>query len=200
MRARHGVLLLCACLVSFLPAHAQRHQFPTKYDDYFRKYSKRFFGIGFDWRFFKAQALAESNLVPDVQSRVGAIGLMQLMPSTFQEIQTENPEFQAIDDAEWNIASGIYYNRRLWRTWKEHPEGVERLHFTFGSYNAGPLYIRQARTLAEADTLDPMIWQSIAKVAPKVRRWRYRETLNYIQRIDSLHQILDAMAKGRALR
>ena len=91
MRARHAVLLLCACLVPFLPAHAQRHQFPTKYDDYFRKYSKRFFGIGFDWRFFKAQALAESNLVPDVQSRVGAIGLMQLMPSTFQEIQTENP-------------------------------------------------------------------------------------------------------------
>ncbi|MCK5784786.1 MAG: hypothetical protein KAH06_10080, partial [Desulfobacterales bacterium] len=34
----------------------------VKYDGYFSKYSKRYFGPGFDWRYFKAQAIAESRL------------------------------------------------------------------------------------------------------------------------------------------
>jgi hypothetical protein len=33
-----------------------------KYDDTFRRYSKRWFGAAFDWRWFKAQGMAESNL------------------------------------------------------------------------------------------------------------------------------------------
>ena len=33
-----------------------------KYDGHFRKYTKHFFGVGFDWKWFKAQAIAESNL------------------------------------------------------------------------------------------------------------------------------------------
>ena len=40
----------------------------TSYDRYFTKYSKRFFGVGFDWHYFKAQAVAESNLRQDAQS------------------------------------------------------------------------------------------------------------------------------------
>jgi len=32
-----------------------------KFDRHFSKYSKRYFGPAFDWRFFKAQAVAESG-------------------------------------------------------------------------------------------------------------------------------------------
>ncbi|HEX6053559.1 MAG TPA: transglycosylase SLT domain-containing protein, partial [Gemmatimonadaceae bacterium] len=53
-----------------------------RYDHVFRKYSKRYFGVGYDWRIFKAQALAESEMNPNARSWVGARGLMQLMPST----------------------------------------------------------------------------------------------------------------------
>ena len=31
-----------------------------RYDDSFRKYSKRYFGPGFDWRLFKAQEMAKA--------------------------------------------------------------------------------------------------------------------------------------------
>ena len=37
----------------------------TEFDRHFSKYSKRYFGAGFDWRYFKAQAIAESGLQVD---------------------------------------------------------------------------------------------------------------------------------------
>ena len=50
-----------------------------RYDPIFRKYTKRYFGVGTDWRWFKAQGMAESDLTPGARSRVGARGIMQLM-------------------------------------------------------------------------------------------------------------------------
>ena len=70
--------LLALCLAP--PLHAQR--VTERYDATFRKYTKRFFGVGFDWRLFKAQGMTESNLDPASVSWVGAKGIMQLMPST----------------------------------------------------------------------------------------------------------------------
>ena len=163
-----------------------------KYDDAFRKYSKRFFGPGFDWRLFKAQAMAESHLDPSAASGAGARGLMQLMPATFSEIQSKNPEFQTIDDPVWNIAAGICYDRRLWTQWTDAPLDQERVRFVMGSYNAGRGTLLKARSLADQRRLDPGVWQSIRVVAPDVPRWRHDETLGYVDRIESNMQWLCA--------
>ena len=156
----------------------------ARYDDFFRKYTKRYFGIGFDWRFFKAQGMAESELNPAAKSWVGARGIMQLMPSTFAAIQSKRPEFQSIDDPEWNIAAGIMHNRYLWRRRERDVGEEERRHFMFGSYNAGDGTIARARGAARAAQLDYGRWQSIEQVAPTVQRWRYRETLGYVRKIE----------------
>jgi membrane-bound lytic murein transglycosylase F len=156
----------------------------TRYDAFFRKYSKRYFGIGFDWQYFKAQGMAESELSATARSNVGARGVMQLMPSTFQEIQTKRPEFQDIDDAEWNIAAGIMHDRYLWRLWEPVGPDSDRTKFMFGSYNAGEGTIARATAAAHARQLDELKWPSIEIVAPQVPRWRYRETLGYIKKID----------------
>ena len=95
----------------------------ARFDPTFKKYTKRYFGIAFDWRHFKAQAMAESQLKPDAESRVGAKGLMQLMPSTFNAIASQRPEFTSIDDPEWNIAAGIMHDRYLWKLWEPAIEG-----------------------------------------------------------------------------
>ncbi|MBW7933421.1 MAG: transglycosylase SLT domain-containing protein [Gemmatimonadaceae bacterium] len=89
----------------------------SRYDETFRRYAKRYFGPGFDWRYFKAQGMAESNLDPDATSYVGARGIMQLMPTTYAAIATRRPEFGAINDPEWNIAAGIMHDRYLWKLW-----------------------------------------------------------------------------------
>lgn len=157
-----------------------------RYDPTFRKYTKRYFGPAFDWRYFKAQGFAESGLKANAQSWVGARGVMQLMPSTYHDIASHRPEFGTIDQPEWNIAAGIMHDRYLWQLW-EHgvPEG-ERHHFMFASYNAGEGTITRALAVAKAKNGDP-VWASIEQIAPTVQRWRYSETLGYVRRIDSTY-------------
>jgi membrane-bound lytic murein transglycosylase MltF len=155
-----------------------------RYDPAFRKYTKRYFGVGFEWYPFKAQGMAESGLKPTARSRVGARGIMQLMPSTFQVIQSARPDFKSIDDPEHNIAAGIMHDRYLWTLYPTAP-GDERLRFMFAAYNAGEVTVKRARSAALKQNLDAELWSSVEVVAATVKPWRYRETLGYIKTIDA---------------
>jgi soluble lytic murein transglycosylase-like protein len=178
-------------------AAAQGRPDIDRYDNIFRKYSKRYFGVGYDWRIFKAQAMAESEMNPNARSWVGARGLMQLMPSTYASIQSR-AGFGAIDDPEWNIAAGILHNRGLWRRWERDSIHTDRREFMFASYNAGEGTIMNAQRACVARSLDKRAWQSVETVAPEVPRWRYRETLGYVRKIRSRIENMDE--KGRIKR
>lgn len=188
---------LAAALLLAPPAAAQRPTPPDRYDDVFRKYSKRYFGPAFDWRVLKAQGMAESNLDADARSHVGARGIMQLMPRTFAEVASKNPELERIDDPEMNIAAGIAYDRRLWLLWEADSVHADRLTFTFASYNAGRGTLRNAQRVAREADLDPRGWPSIEAVAPQVPRWRHGETLNYVRRISAFAAAMDE--RGRLM-
>ena len=162
----------------------------SRYDATFKRYAKRFFSAAFDWRWFKAQGMAESNLDSTATSWVGARGIMQLMPATYAEIRSRQPAFGPIDDPEWNIAAGIYYNRQLWRRWTPRVPDDERLPFVFGSYNAGEGTIVRAAATARTTDRDVPTWDAIEQVAPRVPRWRYRETLGYVRKIQEHHERL----------
>lgn len=153
------------------------------FDESFRKYSKRFFGVGYDWRLFKAQAMAESELDPLAHNPSGARGLMQLLPSTFRQIQSQNPEFISIDHPAWNIAAGIHYDRTLWNLWDDLKADSDRRNFMLASYNAGRRTILRAQAVALRDSLDHQKWASIEIVAARVSGWRHQETLTYLRRI-----------------
>lgn len=157
-----------------------------RFDPAFKKYSKRYFGPAFDWRYFKAQGFAESGLKPDATSWVGARGVMQLMPSTYHEIASHRPDFGPIDQPEWNIAAGILHDRDLWQLWQRDIPEAERYHFMFASYNAGEGTITRALSVAKQKFPDPA-WSNIELIAPSVQRWRYSETLGYVRRIDSTY-------------
>jgi soluble lytic murein transglycosylase-like protein len=174
-------------------AAREQKKVTDQYDPSFKKYTKRYFGPAFDWRVFKAQAMAESELNPRARSHVGARGLMQLMPSTFGTIQSARPEFTSIDDPEWNIAAGIMHDRYLWTLWKNQPDD-ERRRFMVGSYNAGEGTISRACSVARLAQLDDTRWPNIEQVAPKVQRWRYRETVGYVRKIEANY---DTLKKSR---
>lgn len=118
-------------------ASAQPHDPADRSDDTFRKAANHSFGPAFGWRLFKAQGMAESNLDPTARSRVGARGLMQLMPSTYREIASENADLDMIDNPELNIEAGIAYDRRLWLRWENDSVADDRRQFMFASDNAG---------------------------------------------------------------
>ncbi len=170
----------------------QSRRATERFDPIFRKYAKRYFGVGSDWRRFKAQGMAESDLTPTARSRVGARGIMQLMPSTYGQIKSALPQFGAIDNPEWNIAAGLLHDRDLWELWKRDVPEEQRWDFVFAGYNAGEGTIMRARRTAAAARLDDRTWPSIERVAPRVERWRYLETLDYVRRIRANHDSLPA--------
>ena len=157
----------------------------TRFDDSFQKYSKRYFGPSFDWHWFKAQGYAESGLDPSSRSYVGARGVMQLMPTTYREVVSHNPDIGPIDQPEWNIAAGIWYNRHLWDFWHQI-QFDERINFMFASYNAGAGTISKALRASAARYPDTT-WANIARVAPTVHPWIYLETLGYVRHINDAY-------------
>lgn len=168
-----------------------------RFDHIFHKYSKRYFGPAFDWRHFKAQGMAESGLDETARSRDGARGIMQLMPSTLEAIQSSAPDLVSIDDPELNIAAGIRHDRGLWRIWEDAATPEDRRRFMFASYNAGSRTIARARRVARRHLLDPTQWESIRKIARRVYRWRQVQTLVYLRKIERYLERLDE--NGRLL-
>ncbi len=162
-----------------------------KFDRHFSKYSKRYFGPGFDWRLFKAQAVAESGLDAAAKSGVGAVGLMQVMPRTFKEIQAKNPAIKGNRlHPRWNIAAGIYYDRTLWNLWKAKRPRQDRINFMFGSYNAGKGNILKAQKKAEKRGLNPNQWGSIVSALPEITGKRSHETISYVKKIEHVKGVL----------
>ncbi len=125
--------------------HVKHKHWTKRYDSYFKKYSKHYFGLSFPWHWFKAQSIAESGLQAKAKSKVGAQGLMQILPSTYEDIVKKNPHLGDIKHPRWNIAAGVFYDRQIYRKWKKIgiPES-ERMAFTFASYNAGHYKILKA--------------------------------------------------------
>ncbi len=148
-----------------------------KYDRLFRKYTQKFFGDAVDWRIFKSQAIVESRLEHDSQSERGAVGVMQIRRTTFEEIQKQNPFFRDKDlsHPEWNIAAGIYYNRYLYDRWRKQRglSDEKRFLLMLASYNAG--YARIATALAKAGNPRDN-WEDVQRHVP-------RQTREYVIRV-----------------
>ena len=153
----------------------------NKYDHHFRKYTKRYFGPGFDWRWFKAQGVAESGLRSDVVSKAGAVGIMQILPSTYEESHRKSPYLSSgtLEDPRWNIAAGIFYDRILYRRWVKSLEETppeDDLYLTFASYNAG--YGKITRIVEQVKKKKRRLqgWHDIKPHAPL-------QTRHYVDRI-----------------
>jgi len=185
-------VVILAIISSPLPSSAfERYNGVKKFDPYFSKYTKRYFGPGFNWRIFKAQAVAESRLKAAATSRVGAMGIMQIMPRTFKEILKKNPTIKGTRaQPRWNIAAGIYYDRQLWNTWKARRPFQDRLNFMFGSYNAGKMNIIKAQKLAEKSGRNPNLWPAIESELPEVTGKNSRETIGYVNKIEKIREVL----------
>lgn len=103
---------------------------PRKYDDIIDKYSTEY---GVDKSFVKAVIFKESRFKETAVSSKGAIGLMQLMPSTAMWLMDKlNIDDYRIESADNNIRLGTYYLSYLMKLMDSDEEHA------LLAYNAGP--------------------------------------------------------------
>lgn len=167
----------------------------TQYDLFFHKYSKQLFGMAFDWRNFKAQAIAESKLNRNAESYVGAQGVMQIMPGTFDEIKRRNKYIKgSVLDPKVNIRAGIWYDRSIWSKWSRKNTLQDRINFMMASYNAGRGHIINAQKLCIQQPGrygDPNSWECIENTLHMITGHHSKETKTYVRRIEGIRDILE---------
>jgi membrane-bound lytic murein transglycosylase F len=110
--------------------------------------------IKWDWRLLASLICQESRFIPDVKSRAGAYGLMQIMPET-----GKNLGIDITSSPLNNIEAGAKYINCLNSIFDPKiPDDNERTKFILASYNAGPGHVIDAMKLAEKNGKDPTIW------------------------------------------
>lgn len=153
-----------------------------QFNKHFILYAAQFFGNQVAWPWFLAQAIAESSLNPGAVSPAGAMGLMQIMPGTSRMMSKKMNIPAAPFDPRSSIQFGIGYDRYLWDIFAKE-QGLERLRFVLGAYNAGPGNIIKAQR--KADQSDN--WDSICRVLHLVTgEDNAGQTIDYVKKIERI--------------
>ena len=149
---------------------ANKASFPKKYVEYVRGYSSAY---GVEENLVFAIIKAESNFDPDAESRAGAMGLMQIMPSTYEgdikeALGLDKGYYAALKDPQTNVLCGIYYFSH-WLGYFGKPNAA------IAAYNAGPGTV--SRWLSD----ESMIGDDGDLIIGKIP---YKETRKYVSKVN----------------
>jgi membrane-bound lytic murein transglycosylase MltF len=155
----------------------------------FRKYADMY---GFDRVLLMALAYQESGLDNSKKSSAGAVGIMQIKPSTAAD---PNVGIKDVHLLENNIHAGVKYLAFL-RDRYFSGNGMrdrDRVRFSLAAYNAGPGNVRKIRKLAADLGLDPDRWFRNAEIA--ALRVVGRETVDYVSNINKYYIVFNLALK-----
>jgi len=144
----------------------------------FKKYGKKY---DFDYLMLAALGYQESRLNHSVKSHAGAIGIMQMLPSTASDKNVGIPNIEKIEP---NIHAGTKYLRFMADRYFPVGDGLDAMNsafFTFAAYNAGPSRIVKLRAETEKKGLDPNLWFNNVELIAAKRIGR--ETVQYVSNI-----------------
>jgi len=144
---------------------------------YFKKYARQY---RFEWLMLVAQGYEESGLDQNMRGPTGAVGVLQVSPTTARARQINVPD---IEKAEPNIHAGVKYLRYLVDLHFNEP-GIDLMNrhlFAFAAYHSGPNEIARLRRDAAAAGLDANKW--FYNVELLVARELGRDTVQYVSNI-----------------
>jgi membrane-bound lytic murein transglycosylase MltF len=143
----------------------------------FKKYAGEY---GFNYLMIGALAYQESGFDQSKRSPSGAVGVMQMLPTTAKDPNINIPDIEKLGN---NIHAGTKYLRFIIdRYYKDEPmDDVNKMLFAFASYNAGPAKINKLRKKASTMGLDPNVWLNNVEVA--AAKSIGRETVQYVSNI-----------------
>lgn len=143
---------------------------------------------GFDWRLIVSIMYQESHFDPQARSPHGAMGLMQVLPSTARSLGIRN-----LLEPGSAILAGVRYLEDLRDRFESGIAVKDRTWFAIAAYHAGPSRVDRARELAAEMHLDPDRWfghvekamESLARSGgrPGSRSGVYRTTVEYVREV-----------------
>ena len=151
------------------PLYFMKMYYPIRYSDEIEEYAKQ---RGLDPNLVRGLILQESYYNPKAKSRVGATGLMQLMPPTAKEHAKKlRIAFAAsrLENPKVNVQLGTYHLRRLVDLFQGN------VYFAVAAYNAGEGNVAKWRRGARGKPTDEFL-ESIP----------FPETRNYVKRVTML--------------
>lgn len=132
------------------------------------------------WLWWKAQLFQESRLDPAARSPVGAAGLAQFMPGTWNDMAPALGYAGLPPTAAGPaIETGAYYMAKLQSAWKSERPQLERHRLAQASYNAGTGHVVAAQRLCG----DARLWDDITPCLPQVTGRHAAETIGYVRSI-----------------
>lgn len=178
------IIILCIVAILFGVFRIQdmvlKMIYPQKYAELVNQYAEE---NDLDPLLVFAIIKAESNFDEDVISNSGAVGLMQLMESTAQEmaddLAIEIPTKEALFDPELNIQIGTYYFAYLLGIYEGN------IYLALTAYNAG---IGNVNTWIEEGT--------IREDGSDIENIPYKETNNYVRKIVRDYRIYQDLYEG----
>ena len=152
--------ILCLCAVSML-----KTLYPLKYEDYVEVYSKENnLSPAFVYAVIKCESDFDSNAV----SSVGATGLMQIMPDTFDWITMklrEDIPYSMATDPETNIKYGCYLYGYLLSKYGRVQEALAAYHAGLGNVDK---WLSDERYSSDGETLHTIPFPTTNKYIKKV--------------------------------
>jgi membrane-bound lytic murein transglycosylase MltF len=143
----------------------------------FEKYGDRY---QVPWLILAALAYQESRMDQSLRSRRGAVGVMQVLPSTASDPNVGIPDIESLEN---NIHAGTKYLAFLRKRYfsGEEMDELNQWLFSLAAYNAGPRRVAQLRSGATQMGLDPNQWfDHVEEVAAKRIG---RETVQYVSNV-----------------
>ncbi len=160
----------------------------------FKKYGKTY---SLDWLLLSAQAFQESQLKQQTVSHMGAVGVMQLLPSTAAHPPININNIKTADN---NIHAGVKYMRYLIDKFyaREQMDFLNEELFALAAYNCGPGNVRKLRREAVKRGLDPNIWFDNVEIL--AAHHIGRETVQYVSNIYMYYRSYQALQRYKDLR
>jgi membrane-bound lytic murein transglycosylase MltF len=160
----------------------------------FKKYGKTY---SLDWLLLSAQAFQESQLKQQTVSHMGAVGVMQLLPSTAAHPPISIPNIKIADN---NIHAGVKYMRYLIDQYfaREQMDFLNEQLFALAAYNCGPGNVRKLRRGAVERGLDPNVWFDNVEIL--AAHHIGRETVQYVSNIYMYYRCYQALQRYKDMR
>jgi membrane-bound lytic murein transglycosylase MltF len=162
----------------------------ARYGPLLRRFADRF---EFDWLKMVALAYQESGLNHARVSPAGAVGLMQLLPSTAAYLGFRNPR-----DLEQNAHAGVKYMALLRNQVPAARTPDAHFDFCLAAYNMGRGRLQQMRRLARERGLDPDVWFDNVEVVTLERVGQ--EPVRYVANVNKYYVAYALAFQGQAER